>query len=186
MTLQDGLSEAPIVDAHGHTLDLAFKSNQRLHHALGGLTDVPLMRAGQPLEAILDATAGWLLFSGQATEIASESREACFFRYLNYRLRGDEKSSGQRCRVCVKNEQHVCWRDGQVVASSPDLIVLVGDTTGRPLTTRVHVNPGSGVAIIGMKTLDDAWGTKPGLQLMAPRHFGFDIDHVPVEEMAIT
>lgn len=38
--------DAPVIDAHGHTLDLAFKSNRRFHCALGGLTDVPLMRAG--------------------------------------------------------------------------------------------------------------------------------------------
>ena len=37
---------SPIVDAHGHTLDLAFKSQRCFHADLGGLTDVPLMRAG--------------------------------------------------------------------------------------------------------------------------------------------
>lgn len=42
----DNSSTAPIVDAHGHTLDLAFKSGRKLHEGLGGLTDVPLMRAG--------------------------------------------------------------------------------------------------------------------------------------------
>ena len=36
----------PIVDTHGHTLDLAFKSQRCFHADLGGLTDVPLMRAG--------------------------------------------------------------------------------------------------------------------------------------------
>ena len=38
--------DAPIVDVHGHTLDLAFTSNRSLHDSLDGLTDVPLMRAG--------------------------------------------------------------------------------------------------------------------------------------------
>ena len=38
--------DAPIIDAHGHTLDLAFQTKRPLHHALGGLTDVPLLRAG--------------------------------------------------------------------------------------------------------------------------------------------
>ena len=42
----DPLSTTPIVDAHGHTLDLAFKGGHPLHQGLGGLTDVPLMRAG--------------------------------------------------------------------------------------------------------------------------------------------
>jgi membrane dipeptidase len=38
--------DAPLIDVHGHTLDLAFKSQRRFHHSLGGLTDLPLMRAG--------------------------------------------------------------------------------------------------------------------------------------------
>jgi membrane dipeptidase len=37
---------APVIDVHGHTLDLAFKTGRDLHQGLGGLTDVPLMRAG--------------------------------------------------------------------------------------------------------------------------------------------
>ena len=42
----DNSLTSPIIDAHGHTLDLAFKSGRKLHQGLGGLTDVPLMRAG--------------------------------------------------------------------------------------------------------------------------------------------
>ena len=37
---------SPIVDTHGHTLDMAFRSQRRFNADLGGLTDVPLMRAG--------------------------------------------------------------------------------------------------------------------------------------------
>ena len=39
-------SRTPVIDAHGHTLDLAFQSKRDLHRPLGGLTDLPLMRAG--------------------------------------------------------------------------------------------------------------------------------------------
>ena len=140
--------------------------------------------ARRPLEAILKATAGWLLFRGRSTEIEWESREAYTFRYLNYYLQGDREFSGQRCRVWIKNEQHICWRDERVVATSPDLIVLVDPASGRPLTTRGDVKPGKEVAIIGLKTLDDAWRTERGLQLMGPRHFGFDIEYAPIEELA--
>lgn len=36
----------PVVDIHGHTLDLAFHTGRPLNAALGGTTDVPQMRAG--------------------------------------------------------------------------------------------------------------------------------------------
>ena len=39
-------TETPVIDAHGHTLDQAFDTHRHLHEALGGLTDVPMMRAG--------------------------------------------------------------------------------------------------------------------------------------------
>ena len=40
------LQDSIVIDAHGHFLDLAAQSDRRLHESLGGLTDVPLMRAG--------------------------------------------------------------------------------------------------------------------------------------------
>jgi DUF917 family protein len=40
------------------------------------------------------------------------------------------------------------------------------------------------VAVIGVKTFDDVWRTAKGLELLGPRHFGFDIDYVPIEELA--
>ncbi len=45
-TSMEHRSETSIIDAHGHTLDLAFKSGRHLHQSLDGLTDVPLLRAG--------------------------------------------------------------------------------------------------------------------------------------------
>ena len=44
-----------VVDAHGHTLDLAFHVGRPLNASLGGTTDVPLMRAGG-VTAQLDAS----------------------------------------------------------------------------------------------------------------------------------
>ena len=39
-------SQPLVIDAHGHTLDLAFETQAALHADLGGRTDLPLMRAG--------------------------------------------------------------------------------------------------------------------------------------------
>ena len=35
-----------VIDIHGHTLDLAYRSGRPLNASLGGVTDIPLMRAG--------------------------------------------------------------------------------------------------------------------------------------------
>jgi DUF917 family protein len=141
---------------------------------------------GRPVERILETTGGWLLFQGRATAVEWDSQEAYTFRYLNYYLEGEGAFAGQECRIWVKNEQHICWRDGLVVATSPDLIALVDPATGSPLTTRGDVTPGSAVAVVGVRTLDDAWRSEKGLELLGPRHFGFDIDYLPIEELAGT
>ncbi len=33
-----------------------------------------------------------------------------------------------------------------------------------------------------MKILDMAFRTPKGLELLGPRHFGFDLDYIPIEE----
>ena len=40
------LLDSIVIDAHGHFLDMAASARRKLHESLGGLTDVPLMRAG--------------------------------------------------------------------------------------------------------------------------------------------
>ena len=51
------LQESIVVDAHGHFLDMAANSRRKLHESLGGLTDVPLMRAGSVTAQL---TACWM------------------------------------------------------------------------------------------------------------------------------
>jgi DUF917 family protein len=79
----------------------------------------------------------------------------------------------------VKNEHHVVWRDGLVIATSPDIVALLDPASNRPLTTLGDVQVGQQVVVFAMKALDRAWHTPQGHALLGPRHFGFDFD--PVE-----
>jgi DUF917 family protein len=38
------------------------------------------------------------------------------------------------------------------------------------------------LAVIGTPISDPAYRTEAGLAILAPRHFGFDIPYVPIEE----
>jgi len=136
--------------------------------------------ASRALGPLLDLTHGRVLFTGEAIATDWESDEPYTFRTFTYRIAGTGDFSAHTCRVWVKNEHHVVWRGDEVVATSPDIIAVLDAATYRPLSTRGDVTAGRRVIVFGMSALDPDWYTPRGLELLGPRHFGFDFDHVPV------
>jgi uncharacterized protein len=135
-----------------------------------------------PLAPLIRLTGGRVLFTGEAVSTEWETDEAYIFRKFTYRIKGTGKFAGQACRVWVKNEHHVVWRDETVVGTSPDILMLTDAETNRPLSTRGDVVPGRKVVVFGMKALDPIWHTPAGLALLGPRHFGFDFDYAPLDK----
>jgi len=85
---------------------------------------------------------------------------------------------GVRVRLSFQNEHLVAERDGEVVASTPDLICVLDNETGEPVTTE-GMRYGNRVAVLGVPC-DSRWTTPEGLRLTGPRAFGYDHDYVPV------
>jgi DUF917 family protein len=81
--------------------------------------------------------------------------------------------------VHSQNEHLIVLREGNVVASVPDIIVLVDLTEGLPVTTEA-IRYGFRVAIVGIPC-DPRWRTEEGLAVVGPRYFGYAVDYVPVE-----
>src|SRR5207237_9622084 len=75
-------------------------------------------------------------------------------------------------------------RDGQVVASVPDLITILDAETAEPVTTE-GLRYGFRVVVLGIPC-DPKWRTPDGLALVGPRYFKYDIDYVRVEQLADT
>jgi DUF917 family protein len=135
---------------------------------------------GEGLGPLAGITGGRILFAGEAVSTTWHETEAFVFRIFTYELRGTGAFHGERCRVWVKNEHHIVWREEQVIGTSPDLLVLFDAVTSEPLSTRGEVTPGRKVIVFGMPALDPIWHTAKGEALLGPRHFGFDFDCVPV------
>lgn len=138
--------------------------------------------SAEPLAPLSRLTGGRILFSGEAVSTDWEDDAAYVFRKFTYRIRGTGAFAGQACRVWVKNEHHIVWRDDVVVGTSPDILMLTDSETNRPLSTRGDVTPGRRVTVFGMKALDPIWHTPAGLALLGPRHFGFEFDYVPLDK----
>lgn len=88
---------------------------------------------------------------------------------------------GPKLFVNIKNEYLLARLDGKVVASVPDLIVMVDYETGTPINgERLRYGQRVSVFAIGCP---DFYRTETALKVVAPRCFGFDIDYVPVEKL---
>jgi DUF917 family protein len=138
-------------------------------------------QTSNPLGPLADVTGGGVLFVGAAVATDWENDEPYTFRKFTYRLKGTGRFAGQSCRIWVKNEHHIVWRDDTVVATSPDLIVVLDAESNRPLSTRGEVTSGRAVVVFGTEPLDPEWHSPQGLALLGPRHFGFDFDYVPLD-----
>lgn len=128
------------------------------------------------LEAVLAATGGTVLFDGVAGETRWRCAEPYKFREFDYLLAGAGADSEKTCRIFVKNEHHVVWRDEVVVATSPDPIAVLDAATLEPLTTLGDVEPGRRVLVLATPALDAAWSTLAGVALLGPRRFGVEAD----------
>ena len=150
--------------------------------AIGRARREALEQGRDPAEAMAQAAGGWVLFRGVVEAAEWEDRgEGYMFGYGTNRIKGLGEYEGQSFSIWYKNENHISWLNGEPFVTSPDCIAVVDLETGEALTNSV-IASGQKVAVIGVKTLDPAYRTEKGLEILGPRHFGFDIDYVPIEE----
>ncbi len=135
---------------------------------------------GSPVEAVTERLAGHRLLEGKIVDIAR--RTDAGFAKAEARIDGVGADAGSTLTLEVQNEHLLARRDGAVVATVPDLIVMLDSESGEPITTE-EMRYGFRVTIIAAPC-DPRWRTEAGLELVGPRYFGYDIDYVPVEQLA--
>jgi DUF917 family protein len=138
-------------------------------------------KGADPVAEAVKAVSGWLLFEGEltSTEIADEQSYA--FGLGSHTLKGLGSHEGHTLKIWYKNEYHVTWRDDQPYVTSPDSLIMVDLKTGEPATS-YDFAVGDQVAVVGRKA-HPVHRLDKGVELLGPRHFGFDLDYVPIEEV---
>lgn len=140
-------------------------------------------RGDDMVQAIVDFTSGWLLFTGEVERKEWEDRDG--YLWGTTYIKGTGESSGQSFRCWFKNENHIGWLDDEPVITTPDLPAIVDLETGEG-KVNTFIDAGDPVAVIGIKG-PEVFRSERGLSGSGPRYFGFDIDYVPIEErMAAT
>lgn len=150
---------------------------------LYGRTVREAREAGEdPIDALVAVAGGYKLFEGIVTR--SDDRGDRGFNWVEAEFRGVNEFEGNSYRIYVKNENIVGWLNGEVDAVSPDYIYNLDPKTGES-TLGVGIGGyavGEEVVIVGVPA-PPQWRSPKGVELMGPRHFGFDFDWKPIEEL---
>ena len=153
---------------HG-TLSLIEKIGQAIFEARASRHD--------PVQAVLEVTRGRRLFHGKVADVLRRTEGG--FARGEATLTGFDTNAGQGMKVFFQNEFLLAERDGQAVASTPDLIAMLDLDTGEPITTEA-LRYGFRVAVIGMPC-DPQWRSAAGLELVGPAYFKYTAAYVPLE-----
>ncbi|MFZ5652702.1 MAG: DUF917 domain-containing protein [Bacillota bacterium] len=133
-----------------------------------------------PVDSLLKVTGGFELFKGKVADVLRRTEGG--FARGEARVEGIEEYRGEVLEVRFQNENLVAVRSGRVVAVVPDLICIVNLETAIPITTE-GLRYGHRVLVLGIPC-DPKWRTPKGLETVGPRYFRYDLDYVPVEELA--
>ena len=130
-----------------------------------------------PIERVLAETGGRVLFEG--TVISVERRNERGWTLGTALIRGGGAHSGSTLRLEFQNEHLIALVDEAVVATVPDLIMVLGQDSAEPIPAE-EIRFGQRTAVVGLPC-DPQWRTEAGLVLAGPRRFGYDYDFRPVE-----
>lgn len=153
--LRDGLVPA--------TLTLAEDLGRAVREARTRHTD--------PVAAATEVLSGVELFRGKVVDV--ERRTTGGFARGQARLEGTGV-----LELSFQNEHLLARLDGEIVATTPDLICVLDTDSGEPVTTEA-MRYGLRVTVIGVPC-DPRWTSPGGLALAGPRYFGYDCDYQPL------
>ena len=127
-------------------------------------------------QKIAEKVGGWVLAEGKRTDFEDEDRIGYYWGTTTI-----QSDAGDEYKIWFKNENHVCWKNGEPFVSSPDLICVVDRHTGEP-SPNPKMRQAQDVAIIVLPC-DERLRQDKIKKVLDPQYFGFeDISYVPVEE----
>ena len=135
-----------------------------------------------PIEALIGVSGGSLLFQGTVRKAAMSGLRG--HTYWDVEIEGQGRFSGHLYKIWVKNENLFAWLDDQIDVMPPDLICNLNPATGDAIAGvgLGGYRLGEEVAIVGIPA-HPMWRVAKGIEVFGPRHFGRDMDYVPIEEL---
>ena len=132
-----------------------------------------------PVPAILAVTNGVMLLRGRIVDV--ERRLAAGFARGLLRIAGTGGDAGREMEIAFQNENLIAWEGPErqrVLATVPDLIALVDEDSGDPVTTEI-TRYGLRVAVLGLPAPMQL-KTREALAVVGPGAFGYDVPFSPL------
>lgn len=135
-------------------------------------------RGSDPVKAVAEAVNGWKIFEGVIKSYRWKDEEG--FLVGEVFLEGINEWRECALRSWIKNEHIMAWRGERPVVMPPDLIIFLSDN-GEAIIN-ADLREGIKIHVVAAKA-PEIWRTPKGLELFGPKHFGFDLEYVPVEKL---
>ena len=130
-----------------------------------------------PVETLMKEVDGVSLIEGKVTDV--DRRTESGFALGSAVIEGVGRHAGSALRLEFQNENLVAFKDGVVVATTPDIITVVDLHSGWPIVTEA-LRYGQRVAVVDIPCAP-IWRTEVGLSVAGPAAFGYDVDYTPAE-----
>lgn len=118
-----------------------------------------------PVAAVVERLGGRELFAGKVVDVARATTTG--FARGSARIEGDAGA----LVLSFQNEHLVATRDGEVLVTTPDLIVVLEHDSGEPITTE-GLRYGQRVRVVAAPA-DERWHSEGGIALAGPAYFGY-------------
>lgn len=132
-----------------------------------------------PIAQILHLLNGFQLFKGKATTI--ERRIQGGFTRGEAAFKGTDHFDGQTCKLFFQNEHLLAEVNKNIASITPDLIAVLDEETGMPITTE-GLKYGARVVIVSFPA-NEKWRTPIGIETAGPRYFNYPYDYIPLETL---
>jgi DUF917 family protein len=163
-----GMAGPPMTAAEGR--NVMIHGTMRRAWRLGRAILEARAAKSNPIEAILGAEHGVVLFTGKIVDVDRHTTEG--FARGTILIEGLDAFADARCTVDFQNENLLCRVDGEVRATVPDLICVIESETGTPVTTE-ELRYGFRVTVVCLGAPDEL-KTAEALEVVGPRAFGID------------
>lgn len=158
----------------------AVRGSYSLAHAIGLAVLAARSAHRDPVPAILAQTDGVALLRGRLVDV--ERRLTAGFARGLVRIAGTGSDTGRDVTIAFQNENLIAWegREEQqrVLATVPDLISLVDEESGDPITTEI-TRYGLRVVVLAIPAPVQL-KTPDALAVVGPAAFGYDVPFTPL------
>lgn len=183
-----GASYVAMYPMHGETVKrTAIRGTIRLGLQIGRTIRCAREQHTDPFAALtaMFATTSYrharVIFSGKIVEVFRRTVEGFVrgsVRMIELPASSSEEPTG--FEIEFQNENLIARSGERVLTSVPDLICVLDAETAEPITTE-ELRYGQRVKVLAV-SVPDIMRSPEALAVWGPRHFGYDLEYVPVEQ----